>query len=172
MSYTFVDVQKPITKKYCAYCGTFNSYINGNCKNCGGNEEVLIEEIKTVKERRYIPDKTVTPSKSDTKNTCTTHINEFKVFMQVLGFIGLIFIIPIIIAGIILSCVESAAKSDCNNYSAVCTSCGHEVEQKAYTYWNADGTVCNGSEEYNKEHAHHIIMYCDYCGNSFKYILN
>lgn len=49
-----------------------------------------------------------------------------------------------------------------------CPRCQSYETEGFDTFWYKDGMLCNGSREYNLEHAHFTIMSCDYCGNYWK----
>jgi hypothetical protein len=49
-----------------------------------------------------------------------------------------------------------------------CPKCQSYKTEGFNTFWYKDGMLCNGSREYNLEHAHYTIMSCDYCGNDWR----
>jgi hypothetical protein len=49
-----------------------------------------------------------------------------------------------------------------------CPRCQSYETEGFNTFWYKDGMLCNGSREYNLEHAHYTIMSCDYCGNGWR----
>jgi hypothetical protein len=50
-----------------------------------------------------------------------------------------------------------------------CTNCGSRETTCTFNlYWDNNGMLCNGSEEYNRKNAYFVFGDCEYCGKYFK----
>ena len=49
-----------------------------------------------------------------------------------------------------------------------CPHCGSMDTMGFYTFSYNNGMLCNGSKEYNLQHADYSLFGCDYCGKDFK----
>ena len=50
----------------------------------------------------------------------------------------------------------------------VCPNCNSSDTEGFHTFWYNSGGLCNGSKEYNLQHADFTFFSCNYCGNVFK----
>ena len=91
-------------------------------------------------------------------------------FSGFLLFFSVLCLISTIILTHYINSIESADPYN-TAYEVHCPHCNHTHEENINLFWYNDGMLCNGSYEYNMQHADYVLFSCDYCGSSWKHYL-